>query len=299
MLLRVLGSAAGGGFPQWNCACDACRKVREGSPHFEARTQDSISVGASDGSQVLVNASPDVLAQIARTPALQPREGRASPIKGVVLTNGDLDHCLGLLALRESTPLTLYATRAVYDGLWNENVFFRTLERFDGHVRFVPLELGRETSILPGVGVTPFALQGKVPKHLEGRRPPSPEENVGLVVRDEGTGKKAVYASAAVNLTGLAGPVEDASVLLFDGTFWKSDELIALGVSTARAEDMAHLPIGGERGTLATLPARKGLRRIFTHINNTNPILDASSNERRAVESAGWEVARDGMEIAP
>ncbi len=299
MRVRVLGSAAGGAFPQWNCACEACRSVRAGSPRFVRRTQDSLAVTGSDGASVLVNASPDVLAQIAAMSALEPREGRASPIRGVVLTNGDLDHCLGLLALRESTPLALFATRAVYDGLWKENVFFRTLERFDGHVRFTPLEFGRETSVLPGVSMRAFPLVGKVPKHLEGRKPPSPEDNVGLVIRDETTGVHVVYAAAAASVEGLAPMLEGARALLFDGTFWSSDELVRLGLGTARAEDMAHLPIGGEAGSLALVPQREGLRRIFTHINNTNPILDAQSSERAAVERAGWEVATDGLEVLP
>jgi len=297
MRLRVLGSAAGGGFPQWNCACPNCSAVRAGSSRFSARTQDSIAVGADDGSWVLLNASPDVLHQIERTPALQPREGRKTPIRAVVLTNGDLDHCLGLLMLRESTPLVLYATRTVYEGLWETNVFFRTLERFKGHVRYVPLEIGARVSVLDGVSIEPFALVGKVPKHLEGRSASSAEDNVGLVVRDDRSGATAVYAGAAATTTGLDAALSEARALFFDGTFWASDELVRLGLGTARAEDMAHLPIGGQGGSLAALGALPGVRKVFTHVNNTNPILDSESPERTEIERAGWEVATDGMEL--
>jgi pyrroloquinoline quinone biosynthesis protein B len=297
MRIRVLGSAAGGGFPQWNCACPNCSAVRAGSSRFSPRTQDSIAVGSDEGSWVLLNASPDVLHQIERAPALQPREGRKTPIRGIVLTNGDLDHCLGLLMLRESTPLVLYATKTVYQGLWEQNVFFRTLERFQGHVRFVPLEIGSRVSVFDGVSIEPFALAGKVPKHLEGRAAASPEDNVGLIVRDDRSRATAVYAGAAAMTIGLEAALNGASALFFDGTFWSSDELIRLGLGTSRAEDMAHLPIGGEGGSLAALGALSGVRKVFTHVNNTNPILDSESPERGAVERAGWEVATDGMEL--
>jgi pyrroloquinoline quinone biosynthesis protein B len=303
MRLRILGSAAGGGLPQWNCACANCVEARSGSGRVRPRTQDSMALDVGGGAWVLVNASPDIHRQIQATPDLWPATGRASPIRGVLLTNGDLDHTLGLFSLRESTPFTLYATEAVHRGLVEGNTLFRTLQRFPGQVTFVPLVLERPLA-LPGpdgrpsgVSVTPIPLPGKVAKHLDGLAAPSPEDNVGLWLRDDRSGKRIVVAASA----GAAGDylelLDGADALLFDGTFWSSDELVRLGLGTARAEDMAHLPVGGPRGSLTLLESVAVRRRVFTHVNNTNPILAAGSPERLAVEAAGWEVAEDGLVI--
>jgi pyrroloquinoline quinone biosynthesis protein B len=303
MLLRILGSGAGGGVPQWNCGCPNCAEARSGSGRVLPRTQDAMALGC-DGVWFLLNASPDVHRQIDASPALQPRGGRASPIHGVVLTNGDLDHCLGLFSLRESTPLVLYATDSVRRGLVEGNTIFRTLQRFPGQVTWRRLELDRPIELTgpgerpTGVSITPVALPGKVPKHLEGLAPPSPEDNVGLWIKDARSGRLAVLATATASTGDYVKRIDGADVCLFDGTFWSSDELVQLGLGTARAEDMAHLPIGGARGSLARLADLSAGRRIFTHINNTNPILDHASPERRAVLAAGWEVAEDGLEIA-
>jgi pyrroloquinoline quinone biosynthesis protein B len=252
----------------------------------------------------LVNASPDIHRQIQASPDLWPREGRATPIHGVVLTNGDLDHTLGLFSLRESTPLALYATGTVRRGLVEGNTIFRTLERFPGQTTWHPLALDAAVPLLgpggepTGVTVTAVSLPGKVPKHLEGLAPPSPEDNVGLWVHDARTGKRLVVATAAGAAGDYVARMDGADACLFDGTFWASDELPRLGLGTARAEDMAHLPIGGEGGSLAALAGLRAGRKVFTHVNNTNPILVEGSPERRAVEAAGWEVAHDGLEIA-
>lgn len=300
MRFLVLGSAAGGGFPQWNCACDNCRGARSRTsglsvPRFLARTQDSIAMALDDDRFLVVNASPDISAQIAATPALHPSEKRRSPIAGVVLTNGDLDHVLGLLSLRENTPFVLYATRRVRDALWQDNVFFRTLERFDGQVTFEPLEIDRPVSI-GGLSIVAAAAPGKVPKHLEGRAEPSPEDNVALFVTDEATGALAVLATALGGFGDLVQRMAGAACVFADGTFWSEDELVRLGLGTATAQQMAHVPIGGRGGSLEALSRLRG-RKIFTHVNNSNPILDAESDERRAVEAAGFEVAFDGMEV--
>jgi pyrroloquinoline quinone biosynthesis protein B len=267
------------------------------------RTQDALALDPGGGAWVLVNASPDVHRQIQATPDLWPQRGRASPIRGVILTNGDLDHTLGLFSLRENTPLALYATEAVHRGLVEGNTIFRTLQRFPGQVTFERLVLDRPLA-LPGpdgrpsgVTVTPVPLPGKVAKHLEGLAAPSPEDNVGLWIHDARSGKRFVVASS----TGAAGDyverLDGADALLFDGTFWSSDELVRLGLGTARAEDMAHLPIGGPQGSLALLAGVAARRKVFTHVNNTNPILAAGSPERLVVEAAGWEVAEDGLLI--
>lgn len=303
MRIRVLGSSAGGGLPQWNCACPNCTEARLGSGRVRPRTQDGLALEAAPGVWFLVNASPDIHRQIQESPALAPRAGRATPLHGVVLTNGDLDHTLGLFSLRESTPLVIHATEAVRRGLVEGNTIFRTLQRFPGQTTWRALPLGEPVELLgpgdapTGVTVTAVSLPGKVPKHLEGLAPPSPEDNVGLWIRDTRSGKLVVLATAV----GAAGDwvrlLDGADVCFVDGTFWSSDELPRLGLGTARAEDMAHLPIGGEGGSLAVLAGVRAGRRIFTHVNNTNPILVEGSAERGAVEAAGWEVAEDGLEI--
>jgi pyrroloquinoline quinone biosynthesis protein B len=303
MRLRVLGSAAGGGLPQWNCACPNCVEARRPSGRVRLRTQDGLALEVAPGVWFLLNASPDIHRQIRESPELEPVLGRATPIHGVVLTNGDLDHTLGLFSLRESTPLALYATESVRRGLVEGNTLFRTLQRFPGQStwrRLVidePIELTGPGDRPTGVTVTPVALPGKVPKHLEGLAPPSAEDNVGLWIRDTRTGKLLVVATAVGAAGEYVARLAGADACLFDGTFWTSDELPRLGLGTARAEDMAHLPLGGDHGSLALLAGLRVGRKVFTHINNTNPVLVEGSPERRAVEAAGWEVAADGLEI--
>jgi pyrroloquinoline quinone biosynthesis protein B len=300
MRVRVLGAAAGGGFPQWNCGCPNCDAVRRGDPRVRARTQDSVALSVDGEAWHLVNASPDIHRQIAENPPLQPRSPRHSPIASILLTNGDLDHVLGLFSLRESWPLVLCATDAVRAGLEERNAIFRTLKRFPTQVTWQRLELGREVPLAGGaLMVEARPVPGKLPVHLEGITTPSPEDNVGLWVREPASGKRVVYLGAAASLEGLLPALDGADCVLVDGTFWSSDELVAQGLSKARAEDMAHLPIGGDRGSLRKLATLRAGRKIFTHINNSNPILVDGSPEKRAVEEAGWEVAYDGMEIAP
>jgi pyrroloquinoline quinone biosynthesis protein B len=281
--------------------------VRSGSPRVSARTEDSLAVSADGDSWFLVNASPSIHAQIAAFDALWPSRShgspRRSPISGIVLTNGDLDHCLGLFSLRESTPLVVYATDRVFQTLMERNAIARTLQRFEGQLTHRRLELGVEIPLMlpSGVGSGLFVLarptEGKLPIHLDGLVPPDPEDSIGLWLRESGSASSVAYVSAAASLDGLRPALDEASLVFFDGTFWREDELIALGLGTSRARDMAHMPIGGERGSLAALADLGAPRKIFIHINNTNPILDAASPERRAVEQAGWEVATDGLEV--
>ncbi|HSO31813.1 MAG TPA: pyrroloquinoline quinone biosynthesis protein PqqB [Labilithrix sp.] len=299
----VIGSAAGGGFPQWNCGCPNCVGVREGRAGLEGRTQDSLAVTADGERFALVNASPDILAQIKATPALWPRAPRHTPIGAIVLTNGDMDHVLGLFSLRESQPLALYATPPVWKGL-EASILVRTLKRFEGQVVFRPLVIGEDVELRDAAGaslglrVRPFAAPGKLPVHLVGHAAESPEDNVGLSIRDarRADAPALAYAAACASASGI--PLEGHAAVLFDGTFFREDELVRLALSKAVAKDMAHVPIGGSRGSLEALASLR-TRKIFTHVNNTNPILDRASEERRAVEAAGWEVAFDGMEITP
>jgi pyrroloquinoline quinone biosynthesis protein B len=299
--IRVLGSAAGGGFPQWNCGCENCRSARAGAPGLTARTQESIALSGDGQSWFLVNASPEIRAQIEAFPGLWPRAKRHSPIAGILFTNGDLDHCLGLLSLRESHPLVVHATAAMRDGFRNGNVLYRTLERFKGQIEWRPVVPGQEEA-LGGEGtqlrVTGVPVSGNLPLHLKSLREASPEDNIGYAVRDERTGGRLAY------LSGVAGPspelervCSEADVVFFDGTFWSSDELITLGLGTRRAEDMSHWPIGGAGGSLEFLQRLPAKRKVLIHVNNTNPILREGSPERARLAAAGVEVAFDGMEI--
>jgi pyrroloquinoline quinone biosynthesis protein B len=304
MLIRVLGSAAGGGFPQWNCGCPNCRGVRAGSLKATARSQECVAVSADGDQWFLLNCSPEIRQQIESFPSLHPRGPRHSPIAAILLTNGDLDHCLGLLSLRESHPLVIYATDRLRRGFTDGNVLYKTLDRFPGQVTWRSLQLGREEEIAgvdgrpAGLLVEAVAVPGKLPIHLETGAAPEPADSIGFRIRDRATGRVLAYLSGvgAVN-DAVRRALEGADCVFFDGTFWSADELPGLGLGTKRAEDMAHLPIGGPDGSLARLNGVTASRRIFIHLNNTNPLLRDDSPERARVEAAGWEVARDGMEV--
>jgi pyrroloquinoline quinone biosynthesis protein B len=302
MRVHVLGSGAGGGLPQWNCACENCMLARANDPRIASRTQDSLAIGSKNERTLLVNASPDVLRHIERFERLWPRSARQTPIAAIALTNGDLDHVVGLLSLRESQPLRILATARVRAGLVERNAVLRTLTRTPDQVTWTDLELERELVLADiGIAVTAFAAPGKLPVHLVGLVEPSPEDNVALRVRDLATGRALVVATAVGALDGIDALVAGADAALFDGTFWSDDELVALGLGRSRARDMAHVPVGGAEGSLARFAASSAAsktRRIYTHINNTNPMLRADSSERAEVERAGWEIAFDGMEFS-
>jgi coenzyme PQQ biosynthesis protein B len=305
MMIRVLGSAAGGAFPQWNCACFNCRGLREGLIKAVPRTQESVCLSACDGDWVLINASPDIRAQIESFKGLHPRRSRDTPIQAIFLTNGDLDHCLGLLSLRENQPIVVYATDAVREALMERNVMFRTLRRFARQVTWRSLKLDVEESIVDvdgcqsGLTVMARAVPGKPPVHLERLvSADDPDINVGLRIRQSANGPSLAYLPAVGRIT---PPVfelmENADCVFFDGTFWSSDELAAQGLPGKSAQEMAHWPVGGLEGSLAVLSHLSAPRRVLIHINNTNPLLREDSPERKDVEAAGWEVAWDGMEI--
>jgi pyrroloquinoline quinone biosynthesis protein B len=268
---------------------------------LRARTQESIAVSADGDAWFLINASPEIRAQIESFPGLWPREKRQSPIAGILFSNGDLDHCLGLLSLRESHPLVVHATAAMRDGFREGNVLYRTLERFEGQIDWRVVVSGREQPLggdASGLHVTAVAIAGNLPLHLKTLRAPSPEDNVGYFIRDARTGGRLAY------LSGVAGPspelaraVAEADVVFFDGTFWTSDELIAAGLGTRRAEDMSHWPLGGPGGSVEFLAGLRARRRILIHVNNTNPILREGGPERALLTARGIEVAHDGMEL--
>ncbi|HEY6242123.1 MAG TPA: pyrroloquinoline quinone biosynthesis protein PqqB [Burkholderiales bacterium] len=304
MYIRVLGAAAGGGFPQWNCGCPNCREVRSGALEANPLTQECVAISADGERWFLLNASPEIRSQIEGCAALHPRGPRHSPIAAILLTNGDLDHCLGLLSLRESHPLVIYATDRVRRGFTEGNVLYRTLQRFPEQVTWRALDPEKEAE-LSGLDGQPSDLvvraipaPGKPPVHLEGSAPSDPGENIGLLIQDHRTGKRLAYFSAAAAITPpMRTAFDGADCVFFDGTFWASDELIALGLGTKRAEDMAHLPVGGAGGSLEALAGVGAPRRIYIHINNTNPLLRPRSPERAQAGLGGWEVAYDGMEV--
>lgn len=265
--------------------------------------QESVAVSADGEHWFLLNASPEIRAQIESFPPLWPRNRRHTPIAGILLNNGDLDHCLGLLSLRESHPIVVYATETVRRGFTEGNILYRTLQRFPDQVTWRPLVLGQEQPLLAGgresgLAVTAIPVPGKRPLHLEGMGPASPEDNVGLLLRDTRNGRRLAYISAAGDWSAkIERAVTGAECVFFDGTFWSSNELSSSGAGERSAEDMAHFPLGGVDGSVNRLKRFPGRRRVLIHINNTNPILCEDSLERRAVEEAGIEVAYDGMEI--
>jgi pyrroloquinoline quinone biosynthesis protein B len=250
----------------------------------------------------LLNASPEIRQQIESFTPLHPRSQRDTPIAGVVLTSGDLDHCLGLLSLRESQRLTVYATETVRAGFVDTNEMCRTLQRFDGQVTWRGLALGEELPLIDAQGSSALTLKalpvpGKPPLHARNASP-HPEDGVGLRIRCSLTGGVLAYLSGVGGHTAsLSELCEGADAVFFDGTFWSSDELITLGIGQRRAEDMSHWPISGERGSLRFLSSLKARRRVYIHINNTNPMLRDDSAEAAEVRTAGVEIAHDGMEL--
>lgn len=306
MQILVLGSAAGGGFPQWNCNCLNCRRARSGDPAASPRTQSSLAVSADGEGWLLLNASPDLRQQIITTPALHPRRGnRHSPIAGVVLSNGDVDHVAGLLTLRENQPLSVYASDRVHQVLRDNSVFnvlnpqmvARRVLSLDRPVDVAGFD---ETPI--GLRVTAFAVPGKVALYMENEKAgpgfgTQSGDTIGLEVR-AADGRHFFYLPACAALTPeLGARLRDAPLVFFDGTLWQDDEMLSAGVGVKTGRRMGHMSIAGEDGSLAQLAALGVRRRIYVHINNTNPILLAGSPERLQVEAAGWEVAYDGMEI--
>jgi pyrroloquinoline quinone biosynthesis protein B len=304
MLIRILGAGAGGGFPQWNCGCPNCDGLRRGTIRAKPRSQVTIALSGDADRWVLLNCGPEIRAQIEAFPALWPRAPRHSPIAAIVLTCGDLDHTLGLLSLRENHPITVLATETVRHGFVDGNALYRTLERFPGQVtwrRFVPgLEapLDDPDPARASLFATPVPVPGKPPVHREGREAPSENQAIGLIVRDRQGRRLAAFPGAGGITPAMRAAMEGADALIFDGTFWSEDELAGPKLMDKRAADMAHWPIGGPDGSLARLADLAVTRKLFVHINNTNPILREDSAERELVEAAGWTVAEDGMEIA-
>jgi pyrroloquinoline quinone biosynthesis protein B len=294
MWLRVLGSAAGGGFPQWNCGCPVCRAVREGTRPACSRTQSSVAVSSDYRHWYLLNASPDLRVQIESFPALYPH-GRTTPLRAVLLTDAELDHTLGLLLLREARALEVHATPAVHETLCTGTSLLRTLERYCA-VEWRPVAPGHDVPLAGGLSYRAF----DVPTKKRARFGPAGERGrvVGYRLIDQRSGRAAVYLPGVGELTPqVSEQLEDCACLLFDGTCWQDDELISLGLAAKTAREMGHLPISGPDGSLKRLSSLPIERRIYVHINNTNPILLEDSDERRTVEEHGLEVGVDSWEI--
>lgn len=302
MQIRVLGSAAGGGFPQWNCNCLNCSGLRQGNINAQMRTQSSIIVGNGSPDWALINASPDVLTQIKQTPVLQPaRQIRDSGIAAVVLMDAQVDHVTGLMMLRErNSPLPIYATQQVFDDLTTGLPLVKTLSHYcTVDQRLIhPDQANFSIPELTGIAFKPITLSSKAPPYSPHRHDPHPGDNIGLLMTDLTNGKKAFYAPGL----GMIEPqveqaMREADVLLIDGTFWTDDEMISMGLSSKRAIDMGHLAQSGPGGMIEALASYSNKRRILIHINNTNPILREDSPQALQLKALGIEVAYDGMHI--
>lgn len=303
MKVHVLGSSAGGGFPQWNCNCANCHAYRQGSPHLLERTQSSIAISADDTNWVLFNASPDILQQIKSFNSLQPaRTPRDTGIRAIFLIDAQIDHTTGLYMLREHrAPLELWCHALVHDDLMNGNPLLKVLDHYSG-VHWNPVPLAGAGFVMPGVPGLHFTAQpliSNAPPYSPHRDQPQPGDNVGVTVVDQASGKNLFYAPGlGVMEPHIWAAMQAADCVLIDGTLWTDDEMITLGFSSKTSRDMGHLPQSGPGGLLEwldQLPA--ATRKILIHINNTNPILDERSSQRQALTSRGIEVAFDGMEI--
>ncbi len=307
MLIKVLGSAAGGGFPQWNCNGPQSAAVRARVPGFRPRTQSSLAVSANGRDWMLLNSSPDLRQQINDTPELWPHSDagpRNSPIKAVVLTNGDVDHIIGLINLREAQPFSVYGSDRVLATL-DANSVFNVLAR--DKVPRNELPLGDPCAISGagldlGITIEAFAVPGKVALYLEDAAAPGfgskAGDTIGLKVTEPATGKAFLYIPGCAAIDGpLSNRLRGASVVFFDGTLFTDDEMLRQGLMAKTGGRMGHMNISGPDGSIAAFAKLGVARKIFVHINNSNPVLDENSAARKTAEAAGWEIGYDGMEV--
>ncbi len=302
----VLGAAAGGGVPQWNCGCAVCLAARTEHPELRS-TQASIAISADSGHWFLINASPDLRQQLIATPQLHPAAGklRHSPISGVILTNGEIDAVAGLLSMREGWPFTIYAHMKVLAILKTNSIFNVLNEK---NVRRQPIaEDETFEPTLPdgtpsGIEVLPFAVAGKSAWYLEGKAHPAGEtgagDTLGLRIRDKATGKFFYFLAACAGVSDeLKSRLAGAPLIFFDGTVWRDDELIVAGLGNKTGQGMGHIAMSGDDGAIAALAGLDIDRKVFLHINNSNPALLRDSAERKMAERAGWQIPADGTEF--
>ena len=302
----VLGAAAGGGVPQWNCGCPVCAKARADHPELQS-SQASIAVSNDSQHWFLVNASPDLRQQLIQTPQLHPRSGhlRHSPIAGVILTNGEIDAVAGLLSMREGSPFTIYAHGRVLAILKSNSIFNVLGEK---NVRRQPIEVDKAFEpALPdgapsGIDILPFEVPGKGAWYLEGKAHPAGTEGagdtLGLRIADRSSGKYFYFIAACARVTDeLRSRLAGAPLVFFDGTVWRDDELIVAGLGDKTGQGMGHIAMAGDHGAIESLAGLDIGQKMFLHINNSNPALLRDSNERETAELAGWQIPADGTEI--
>ncbi|WP_102106564.1 pyrroloquinoline quinone biosynthesis protein PqqB [Oceaniglobus roseus] len=292
----ILGAAAGGGLPQWNCGCLNCNLARAGEIPSQSQSSVAFSVNGTDWA--VLNASPDIRDQMAWIPSMHPTGLRESPLKAVLLTNGDIDHVAGLLTLREQQPFTLFATREIH-GVIEANPIFTAL-RPDLVIRRT-VALDAPVELLPRLTATLFAVPGKVPLYLEGETVETElegEQTVGVHLTD---GSKNVFyiPGCAVMKLNLARRLQGADMVFFDGTLWQDDEMVRAGLSQKTGKRMGHMSMSGDDGSMAAFEGITVGRKVFVHMNNTNPVLRPDSAERAEAEARGWIIAADGMELTP
>ena len=301
----VLGAAAGGGVPQWNCGCRNCLAARE-RPSLQS-SQASIAVSVDDTHWFLINAAPELRQQLIDTPQLHPKAGhlRHTPIAGVILTNGEVDAVAGLLSMREGSPFNLYAHPRVLAILKANSIFNVLAER---NVRREAIHIDQSFKpTLPdgarsGLDVLPFVVPGKSAWYLEGETHPAGEDDdgdtLGLRIEDKATGQHFFFVAACARVTPeLKQRLHGAPLVLFDGTVWHDDELIDAGLGVKTGQRMGHLSMSGDDGAIAMLADGEIAQKIFLHVNNSNPALLPESSERATLERSGWRIAHDGMEI--
>lgn len=307
MQIRILGSGAGGGFPQWNCNCANCRAVREGAPGFAPRTQSSLAVSADGANWALLNASPDLREQINAAPQLQPcaKDGpRASPIKAAVFTNGDVDHISGLLNLREAQPFSVYASSRVLAVLGQNRIFDILQPQLVPRVE-LPMDAAVPLSgagVDLGLSVKAFSVPGKIALYLEDASAPNfgtaAGDTLGLEIIETKTGKSFFYIPGCSQIDApLAARLKDAALVFFDGTLWSENEMIEQGLMRKTGSRMGHVNMSGADGSIEAFAPLNVARKIYVHINNSNPVLDEASKERAAANAAGWKIGEDGMEV--
>tara|TARA_B100001750_G_scaffold248597_1_gene282093 strand:+ start:2698 stop:3609 length:912 start_codon:yes stop_codon:yes gene_type:complete len=301
MHVQILGSAAGGGFPQWNCNCRNCDGLRRGTLNAKARTQSSIALSDDGVNWILCNASPDIRTQLEQTPVLQPaRAVRDTAIRAIVLMDSQIDHVTGLLTLREGCPHEVWCTDMVHEDLQAGFPLFPMLSHWNGGLQRRRIGLGEPFRIpaCPALEFLPIPLRSAAPPYSPHRNDPHPGDNIGLLVRDTNTGGVLFYAPGLGQPDdGLLATMRDADCLLVDGTLWRDDEMAFAGVGDKLGSEMGHLQQSGPGGMIELLDAQPASRKVLIHINNTNPILDEDSAERAELVAHGIEVAHDGMQI--
>jgi len=308
MRVEILGSAAGGGFPQWNCGCQNCRSLRSGSFAGKARTQTQVAVSNDGRAWFLLNASPDLRIQIERTPALQPNgTARNSPIAGVLITSADIDQIAGLLSLRELQPFRVYCAASIRRILREDNSVFGMLNRVPDQVRWQDVQVGEgiplltDTGVASGICCEVFSVSSRYPAYVSSDRvveSKADEAGLSVIVTAVSGGRLAYMPAVPAISEAMLSLLESVDLVLFDGTFWSNDELIQVQGSGLTALEMGHIPLSGADGTIRRLAGMRRPRKVFIHVNNTNPMLDESSSEYREARAAGWEIAEDGWQLS-